>query len=310
MAAPPAIDAVITWVDGANLPELGEWLQRVGPEETGGDLGSYRWRDNGELRFALRSLDTYAPWVRTVHLVTNGQVPDWLNRSAPRLQVVTHREIFPDPALLPNFNSNAIEAVLHRIPDLADHYLYFNDDVLLGRPVSEGDFLNSDGGTLVRIDRWTKAISPKSDSLIDRQLARNSLLVLPHFAPLLSHSPQLFERVRVTRLWHRWEALQKETLRHRFRSERDALLRTLYFTELLAEGLPHQAVNDDQQTIVMCRVTDHSDIEAELKVIGKHEPISICFNDEIDDLDTEGWRWDLVREFLDQRFPVPSRFEL
>jgi hypothetical protein len=309
MVATPAIDAVFTWVDGANLPELSQWLQHVEQRGAAGDFGSYRWRDNGELRFALRSLETFAPWIRTVHLVTNGQVPAWLDRAVPHLRVVTHADIFPDLSVLPTFNSNAIEAVLHRIPDLADHYLYFNDDVLLGRPVTTEDFLNGDGGTLVRVDRWTKAISPKSDSLIDRQLARNSLLVLPHFAPLLSHSPQLFNRDRVTNLWERWEAVQRETLAHRFRSERDALLRTLYFTELLAEGLPHQALIADAHTIMLYRVTPESDIDADLKALESLQPLSWCFNDEIEDLDADGWRWERVRAFLGRRYPTPSQFE-
>ena len=53
---------------------------------------------------------------RTADLVTNGQVPYWLNLDAPRLTVVTHAELFPNASHLPTFSSPAIEAHLHRIP--------------------------------------------------------------------------------------------------------------------------------------------------------------------------------------------------
>src|SRR5690606_27347536 len=89
-----------------------------------------------ELRYSLRSLEMSAPWVRRVHRVTAGQVPEWLDTDHPRLRLVDHREIFRDPSVLPVCNAHAIESQLHHIPDLAERYLYLNDDVFFGRPVS------------------------------------------------------------------------------------------------------------------------------------------------------------------------------
>src|SRR6201999_944559 len=94
-----------------------------------------RWRDNGELKFSLRSLHRHAPWIRRIFIVTDQQVPDWLDTAHPKIEIVDHRAIFPDHRFLPTFNSCVIEAFLHRIPGLSAHYLYFNDDVFLGRPV-------------------------------------------------------------------------------------------------------------------------------------------------------------------------------
>ena len=79
------------------------------------------------------------PYVRNIILVTNGQVissqyyyftrkvPTWLNLTAPRVRLVTHSQIFPNEDDLPTFNSNAIEAHLHKIPGLAECFLYMND---------------------------------------------------------------------------------------------------------------------------------------------------------------------------------------
>jgi hypothetical protein len=86
----------------------------------------------------------FAPWVRTIHVVTAGQTPPWLDASHPRVRMVDHREILPTEAL-PTFNSQAIETGLHRIPGLSEHFLYFNDDMFLGRPVAPEAFFDSAG---------------------------------------------------------------------------------------------------------------------------------------------------------------------
>ena len=79
-------------------------------------LSALRFTDNEELRYSLRSLEKYAPWVRHVYLVTNGQIPYWLNIGSDKLTVVTHQEIFQNTSVLPTFSSPAIESNLHRIP--------------------------------------------------------------------------------------------------------------------------------------------------------------------------------------------------
>ncbi len=85
------------------------------------------------------------PWVRHVYVVTDRQVPPWLNVEHPQLTVVDHREIFRDPSVLPVFNSHAIESQLHHIPGLSEHYLYLNDDFFFGRPVQPELFFHANG---------------------------------------------------------------------------------------------------------------------------------------------------------------------
>tara|TARA_R110002050_G_scaffold150757_1_gene277697 strand:- start:234 stop:554 length:321 start_codon:yes stop_codon:yes gene_type:complete len=83
-----------------------------------------------QLRYSLRSIMKFAGWVRHIYIVTNGQVPSWLDVSHPRITVVAHEEIFTDPSDLPTFSSPAIEVHLHRIPGLSNRWIYFNDDVV------------------------------------------------------------------------------------------------------------------------------------------------------------------------------------
>nr|CAD7569097.1 unnamed protein product [Timema californicum] len=93
-----------------------------------------------ELRYSLRSLEKFAPWIRHVFLVTNGQIPYWLNLDNPRLTLVTHEEIFVNLSHLPTFSSPAIETHIHRIHGLSQKFLYLNDDVMLGKEVWPEDF--------------------------------------------------------------------------------------------------------------------------------------------------------------------------
>lgn len=132
-----------------------EWLEYAVQAGSLGGLGDdgledlsgmNRYRDNDELRYSFRSLFKYAPWLRRVWLVTNGQVPSWLNLSHPRITVVTHADIFPDPSHLPVFSSPAIEVHLHRIPGISRRFIYFNDDVMLGAPITPDDFVTQAKG--------------------------------------------------------------------------------------------------------------------------------------------------------------------
>ena len=102
-----------------------------------------------ELRYSIRSLVKHAPWVRHIYIVTNGQIPYWLDLDNPRVTIVTHEEIFSNKSHLPTYSSPAIECHLHRIKGLSKYFIYFNDDVLLGRDVWPEDFLTPQGGQKV-----------------------------------------------------------------------------------------------------------------------------------------------------------------
>ncbi|MFD9903373.1 stealth family protein [Streptomyces sp. NPDC059063] len=147
------VDVVYTWVDGTDP----EWQRRrhVVLDEPYHDesANAARYLNRDELRYSLRSVHAYAPWVRHVYLVTDRQVPDWLDTSQPGLTVVDHRDIFSDPSLLPTFNSHAIESQLHHIDGLSEHFLYFNDDVFLSAPVTPNHFFHSSGITKYFLSR-------------------------------------------------------------------------------------------------------------------------------------------------------------
>jgi len=160
----PVFDVVYTWVNGSDprlQAELREYKEKLGLpslNEIQSDNGtkvedqkgnSNRYRDNQELRYSLRSIWKFAPWIRQIFIVTNYQVPYWLNIDHPKITIVPHSTIFKNKSHLPVFSSPAIESHLHRIPGLAKKFIYFNDDVMLGNTIWPSDFYTNAKGQKV-----------------------------------------------------------------------------------------------------------------------------------------------------------------
>ena len=158
MDATPPIDAVITWVDGsdpAHRERLRDFLRESGHAETGGAAPT-RFGDCNEIEYCVASLLRQAPWLRTIHVVSDRQRPAFLDRlrGTPleaRVRVVDHAEFFGGyERFLPTFSNRSIECLMWRIAGLAERFLYFNDDFALLRPVAPTDFFDAEGGLVLR----------------------------------------------------------------------------------------------------------------------------------------------------------------
>ena len=146
------IDAVITWVDGhdeAHAQKLKQYLFTIGrsrPEAA----APTRFNAVGELEYCILSIVRFAPWIRTIYIVTDGQTPSILATFKGtvlehKVKCVDHRDIFNGfDDLLPTFNIMSIEAMLWRIPGLSEQFIYFNDDNFLIRPLVVDDFFHKD----------------------------------------------------------------------------------------------------------------------------------------------------------------------
>ncbi|MFA6961588.1 MAG: stealth family protein [Opitutaceae bacterium] len=308
------IDAVYTWVYGAD-PEFQQKLEHYRKMEAlPGDpfvAGARRFRDSDELRYSLRSLETNAPWINRVFLVTNGQVPRWLKKDHPRLRLVTHREIFPQSDHLPTFNSAAIEAHLHRIPGLSRRFLYLNDDVFFGSPVAREDFLPRSGRQKIWVEPWTLPQSLTEGNLVSRWLGYNHHLLEAAFAgrtfPSLAHTPVLFDRVMIDDLQAKWPVEFERTSAMRFRTDKMVLLHVLYaHFHAARNGCELATVNADDYQFVMFDPPLEKSID-KLATVKRLRPKFFCIND---DWDGDGQIKDTVlTEFFENYFPVPSSFE-
>lgn len=136
------IDFVVTWVDGSDPDWIKEKQKYSGQNKEQTQNTDARFRDWDTLVYWFRAVEKYAPWVNHIYLVTCGQKPSWLNLQNDRLRFVTHAVFMPNE-YLPTFNSRAIELNMWRIPGLSEHFVYFNDDVFLNRPVKPEDFFHN-----------------------------------------------------------------------------------------------------------------------------------------------------------------------
>ena len=147
------IDVVVLWVDGAD-PAWLEEKRKYAPPTAADSNSANRYRDWGLLPYWFRSIERFMPWVRKVHFVTWGHVPAFLNLDAPKLHVVRHEDFIP-AEFLPTFSSHTIEMNIHRIPGLAEHFVYFNDDMFLLRAMEpDGFFRDGLPGTYGREEPW------------------------------------------------------------------------------------------------------------------------------------------------------------
>ena len=136
------IDFIVPWVDGSDPQWIAEFNKYCPEDKRIIDASAKRYRDYGLLKYWFRGVEKFAPWVRKVHFVTCGQKPEWLNLDAPKLHWVKHEDYIPRE-YLPVFSANPIEMYMHHIPDLAEHFVYFNDDFFLIAPVKETFFFKN-----------------------------------------------------------------------------------------------------------------------------------------------------------------------
>lgn len=147
-----AVDVVYTWVDGQDarwdasrkLHALKE-LADLGYDDNHEAARSARFLSRDEIFYSISAVKKYMPWVRNIFVVTDEQINIRVAEHFPDVKFVDHKQIFPDPAVLPVFNSHAIEACLHRIPGLSEKFIYFNDDVIATKPMVVGQFFQANG---------------------------------------------------------------------------------------------------------------------------------------------------------------------
>lgn len=111
-----------------------------------------RLSNNNELKYSLRSVIKFAPWINRIYILMNPPVktPSWFNEKySEKITLLDQTDTFPSGYTLPCLNSNAIETTLQNIPGLSEHFMYFNDDVFLGKPVAYTDFFTEDGKAVV-----------------------------------------------------------------------------------------------------------------------------------------------------------------
>ena len=328
------IDIVYLWVDGNDA----QWrakrrraAQALSPDAQN-DMARYgnvegRFRDNDELRYSLRALQTFFPDHGHVYIVTDGQTPGWL-RSSPVLTVVDHRELIP-ATCLPTFDSGNIESYIHRIPNLSERYFYLNDDVFFGSPVQVSDWFWTGGVYVAWSDDpavTNEPLQPDATSLenacrlsnqwlehkFDQQTACAQWAV--HVAPQYQHTFRTFAhapRPMLRSLLYELEA-QAPDMFSRVRStvfrtwDKPTIVSDFVLRWALAHGVAK--VRDYSYAYVSTGDSDNNEQLAELAA-GRSSLDFFCINDTTDDALFYDPRLMKVRQTLQSMFVVPSQFE-
>lgn len=308
------IDAVYTWVDGDDPALAAKRAHHRGEasDVTAHGAGASRYTSRDELKYSLRSLHAYAPFVRHIYIVTDGQTPDWLDTSAGGVTVVDHRDIFTDSDALPVFNSHAIETQLHHITGLSERYLYLNDDFFLGRPAAAEDFFYANGIAKVPFSPFQFGLGePHPDEPAPNSAGKNvrALMEAEHgrfITDKFKHAPQPQIRQVMNELEKTFGPSVQATAASRFRSTGDiAMTATLHHHHALLTG---RAVPGRYRLrYVGLSAPDAPDRLHELRTERAHD--FFCLND----VDTPPERQEevdrMVRGFLEEYFPFPAPWE-
>lgn len=170
------IDFVITWVDDRDknwMKKKKFWQEQFGIKTAQDE----RYRNWDNLHYQFRAIEKYAPWVNHIYLVTDQQRPKWLELDGNNVSIVDHTEIIPEE-YLPTYNSNVIELYLHKIQNLSEKFVYFNDDVFIIDKVEPDDFFKND---LPRERAGFSLLTPVKDEIISNVLYNNSTLLNDYF---------------------------------------------------------------------------------------------------------------------------------
>ena len=307
------IDIVFSWVDGTDL----EWQRARAAKMQSyivgeGDDHEARFRQIDELKYALRSVHLYAPWIRNIVIVTDSPRPDWL-KSHPRVTVMHSSEFFSHVDVLPTHNSHAVESQLHRIPGLSEHFIYSNDDMFFGREITPQAFFTS-GGVSRFIESPTRiglGGSNPSRSGFENAARVNRAILLEKFGVTISrnleHCPTPLRRSVLKKLEVEFPEEFARTESARFRSVTDiSVTNSLYHYFALVTGA---AVPQESLRVNYVDTTAQEGITALDPLLRKRNYDFFCLNDGSFPSVSADVRLAAVTTFLESYFPIPAPWE-
>lgn len=334
------IDFVVLWIDNTDLKWQSEkefWEEKYNKTNWGN--GAVRFRDWGLFKYWFRCIEKNAPWVRKVHLVTNGQVPSWLDLSNPKLELNIHSS-FMDPESLPTFSSHAIELQLGNINTLAEHFVYYNDDTFLLKEVSPDYFFKNGkrcdcfcekkiwlfSGTgfprilqndidainsvvngkrkLVRneigLHKWLSAELPLSYRIFN---LTNYIRANKFLGISVEHIANAYTKTQFAEVWDVFRPRLEATIRHKFRSDEDVNQYLIRYWSIINNDFEFNRYTKGQYLTLRDLKTVCKSINGDTKY-----PVA-CINDD-DTIPYDENKVQIIRDAFEKAYPNKSSFEL
>ena len=330
------IDFLITWVDSNDPTWRKERSHYAALEHKEVDNNDSRYRDWETLRYWFRGVEKFAPWVNNIFFVTCGHLPSWLDTSHPKLRIVKHADFIP-AEYLPTFSSRAIEFHLHKLVDLSDHFVLFNDDMFLLNNVKPSRFFRNGlpcdlGGMTINIhsgmfgtsvllaktlinehfNKW-EVVKKKPSNWFNTAYLRQSLINLlctcirrNEFVGFVNpHLPYSFTKHTFDEVWAHCEKDLIRTSKNRFRNYGDIAPWLLRYWRLASNNFtPYNVLKKDQYFLI----DDHI-IPEIVDCIRQQKKEIICLNDNEDIPNSDDAKQEILAAF-NSILSEKSRFEL
>ena len=299
----------LNWKNKKNLE-----LQKYNIALENDAINECRFINNDELKYSLRSLEKFAPWINNIFIVTDNQIPDWLDTSNTKIRIIDHSQILPKDAL-PTFNASAIETAIHKIPNLSEHFLFANDDMFFGNPVEKSFFYDTNALPIFRFSK-RHIVKKKYNGLYGFMISTAYNLVTQNIGKTFTHFPHhnidAYKKSTIEECEKDFQEGFRKTATQKFR-QKDCIQRSILEFYAIAKGQGSARVSDDM-TQKLKSILTHKPLaslqivlkKSKLKLIEKYNPSLFCINDCVKTTDSDRIA---MRIFLEKKFPNPSGFE-
>jgi hypothetical protein len=307
------IDMVFSWVEGSDPEFRARRAAQMSRYAVGeGDEAEARIRQIDELRYALRSVNMFAPWVRRIFIATDSRPPAWLAEH-PKITIVRAEEHFSDAAALPTYSSHAVESQLHNIGELSEHFLYSNDDMFFGRPLKTGMFF-SPGGITRFIEAKTRiglGANEPARSGFENAARVNRQLIFERFGQVitrhLEHTAVPLRKSVLQEMEREFPEDFARTQASQFRSSTDiSVTNSFYHYYALMTG---RAVQQEKAKVLYVNTTTREGLDLLLMLRKKRGYDFFCLNDSSFPEVSAAERAERVTSFLERYFPIPAPWE-
>jgi len=327
------IDFVLLWVDGNDEKWLEEKNIYMKKKNDGNSVN--RFRDWELLKYWFRGIEKNASWVNKIHFVTYGHLPQWLDTSNPKVNIVKHEDIMPKE-ILPTYNSNVIQYYLKNIEGLTDRFVLFDDDQFILKDVKPTDFFIGDKicdeyGENVPFPSHSNDPYPhsilnniqivnehyKKRKVYSKNIFKyinlkygfennfRTLLLLPwaNFVGFYNpHICQSYTKKHCELFWKYGENLLKENIYNRFRANNDLTTFLIRYIALLEGDFVPRSHS-------FGRRMELGNNNAKIyKAIKKRKFHVLCINDSNENIDFEKCKKELI-DCFEEIYPIKSKFE-
>lgn len=305
------VDLVYLWVDDSDPKWKAKKNKLLGEESFNKDsIDDCRFKNNDELKYSLRSVEKYAPWINNIYVVTDNQIPEWLNTDHPKIKIVDHKEILPAEAL-PTFNAYVIEYGLPFIKGLSENFLFANDDMFIWNEVDK-DFFFKNGKPICRLG--SKIYNKPYRHIYGGNIVKTYKMMkekygidIPYFP---HHNIDAYNKTLFKQCIEEFKDEYEKTLKHNFREMGDLSRMIVSYYSIYKDGAEEKHVGQNWLCKLLKLQLGESCLvnlkQSSMQKILKSKAKLMCINDTRKTTDNDRKS---IKAVLEKKFPKKSEYE-